>query len=169
MRNNTNHLKIIREFFPEEPRNSIFYLLGELTDNIDQHSKYTVGSIMVQFYKGKGFIDIGVLDNGLTIPGVYEKNKIEFSDDENALSKALRGISTKEGEVGRGKGLETSKKLIIEGLDGDLYIISRKGIYVNKNKEKPTTKKTDHPSKGTLVYTRFKLPKKDLNIYDYVE
>ncbi len=161
--------EIVRINFPKELWTPIFYLLSELTDNMDQHSKFTVGSIMVQYYKNKGFIDIGILDNGLTIPGVYEKNKIEFSTDIEAIMKSTKGISTKFNEGGRGKGLETSKKLVNDGLEGEFYIISRKGMLISKQNNEDVMKKTNFALGGTLVYSRFNIPKKNLNIYEYVE
>ena len=135
---------------------------------IDQHSKFTQGSVMVQFYNKKGYVDIAILDNGITIPGAYEKNKIEFKDDAEALDKALSGISTKIGELSRGKGLGTSKKLVTEGLKGDFYILSRKGLYWAES-GKTGSKLLEKPLNGTLICMRFKAPGKDLNIYPYIE
>ncbi len=160
---------IVQKYFPSKLHNGIFYLLAELSDNIDQHSEFTLGSIMVQFYKNKGFVDIGVLDNGITIPGRYEKNSITFENDCDAIEKALKGISTKEGEVGRGKGLETSKRLVEEGLEGDFYVLSRKCLVSVEKGHVSDTKSVEKPLKGTLIYARFKVPKKALNIYEFIE
>ncbi|MEK6836261.1 MAG: hypothetical protein AABX94_01185 [Nanoarchaeota archaeon] len=160
--------KIIEKNFPSGLINGVFYLVGEMADNVDQHSKFTQGSVMVQFYNKKGHIDIAILDNGITIPGAYEKNNLEFRDDSQALTKALSGISTKVGELGRGKGLGTSKKLVTEGLKGDFYILSRKGLYWAEN-GKTGSKLLEKPLNGTLICMRFKAPGKDLNIYPYIE
>ena len=159
---------IIRKYFPSELHDGIFYLLAELSDNVDQHSEFTVGSMMAQFYKNKGFIDLGVIDNGITIPGRYEKSKVEFENDCDALKKALRGISTKEGEIGRGKGLETSKRLIQKGLEGDFYILSRNAMMTIGKDKDDSVKIIKNPLNGTFLYIRFKLPKKTLNIYEYI-
>ena len=55
--------KVIENNFPKGLINGVFYLIGEMVDNIDQHSKFTQGSVMVQFYNKKGYVDIGILDN----------------------------------------------------------------------------------------------------------
>ncbi len=161
--------KVIQQNFPKGLINGIFYLLAEMVDNIDQHSKFTQGSVMVQFYNKKGHIDIGILDNGITIPGAYEKNKIEFENDCDALYKALEGISTKVGETLRGKGLGTSKKLVNEGLKGDFYILSRNGLFWAEHGVKSGSKLLKTPLNGTLVCMRFEVPQKELNIYPYIE
>ncbi|MBS3092563.1 ATP-binding protein [Candidatus Pacearchaeota archaeon] len=146
-----------------------FYLVSELSDNISEHSEFTHGSVMVQFFKNKGHIDIGVLDNGLTIPGVYSTNSISFLSDSDAILKALRGVSTKINESGRGRGLGTSKRLVQEGLNGEFHILSRNGLVIIKPNQEPVNMDIDAPLNGTFVYMRFKVPEKDLNIYEYVE
>jgi len=159
---------VIKKNFPIGLINGVFYLVGEMVDNMDQHSKFTQGSVMVQFYNKKGYVDIAILDNGITIPGAYEKNDLEFKNDADALNKALSGISTKVGELSRGKGLGTSKKLVTEGLKGDFYILSRKGLYWAEG-GKTGSKLLEKPLNGTLICMRFKAPGKDLNIYPYIE
>ena len=116
---------------------SVNYLLAELSDNIEQHSQFTQASIMTQYYPDKEYIDVGIFDNGISIPALFEKKGLKFSDDCDAIKKAIEGISTKE-ESGRGFGLRTSKNLVLEGLNGEMYILSRKGALIlnPKNKEK---------------------------------
>ncbi len=148
---------------------SINYLLAELSDNIEQHSQFTQASIMTQYYSDKKYIDVGIFDNGITIPTLFEKKGLKFSDDCDAIKKAIEGVSTKE-EQGRGFGLKTSKNLVLEGLNGEMYIISKKGALIlnpkNKEKSQELMKKA---LKGTLIYMQFSAPKKGLNIIKYVE
>ena len=148
---------------------SINYLLAELSDNIEQHSQFTQASIMTQYYPDKKYIDVGIFDNGISIPALFEKKGLKFSDDCDAIKKAIEGVSTKE-EQGRGFGLRTSKNLVLEGLNGEMYILSRKGALIlnPKNKEK-SQELMKNALKGTLIYMRFSAPKKGLNIIEYVE
>ena len=148
---------------------SVNYLLAELSDNIEQHSQFTQASIMTQYYSDKKYIDVGIFDNGITIPTVFEKKGVQFSDDCDAIKKALEGVSTKE-EQGRGFGLRTSKKLVLEGLDGEMYVLSREGAIILNSKDKEKSQELMKKAlKGTLVYMRFSAPKKSLNIIKYVE
>jgi hypothetical protein len=148
---------------------TINYLLAELSDNIEQHSKFTQASIMTQYYPEKKYIDIGIFDNGISIPALFESKGIEFSDDCDAIKKASEGQSTKE-ERGRGFGLQTSKKLVLEGLNGEMHIFSRKGaIILNPKNKQEDANLMKRGLKGTLIYMRFSAPKKDLKIIEYVE
>ncbi len=44
------------------------YILGELADNIDEHSNFSFAALISQFYPTKEHLDLAVLDNGITIP-----------------------------------------------------------------------------------------------------
>jgi len=134
--------KIFREIkikFPESLHNAIFYLLGELADNIDQHSNFSHVSIIAHYNKNKKEINICIFDDGITIPGAFEARSIFIKNDSDALKQALEGKSTKK-EEGRGTGLRTSKKLVEEGLRGDFFTISRKG-FIHKDTIKILDKK----------------------------
>jgi len=162
-------LENINENLHKNFGDGVNYLIGELSDNIDAHSKFTYASLMAQYYPRKRFFDIGVLDNGLTIPGVFDKAKITFKDDCDAIRQAMEGVSTKN-EGGRGFGLRTSKKVAIEGLNGEMHIYSRAGgILINPKRREKYVKLQKNPLIGTLVYMRLYIPKKRLNIYEYTE
>jgi len=155
---------------PENFGSSIPYILGELADNIEQHSKFSNASLMAQYYPQKNYVDIGVLDDGLTIPFVFEINKIGFSKDSEAINKALSGITTKGEELSRGYGLKSSKEIVEKALNGEMYIISRKGaLIINPDSEIKHYDFKNTYLKGTLVYMRLKSPDKHLNIYPYLE
>ena len=81
----------------------------------------------------------------------------------------MEGVSTKN-EEGRGFGLRTSKKVAIEGLNGEMHIYSRAGgILINPKRREKYVKLQKNPLIGTLVYMRLYIPKKRLNIYEYTE
>lgn len=155
---------------PGEFGSSIKYILGELSDNIDDHSEFKSASLMAQFFPQKKTIDIAIFDDGLTIPGVFEKHNVCFESDSDSIRKAVyEGITTKK-EDSRGYGLRTCKELSLKGLGGELHIISRKGILLLKAGEKPHLYDiNDFPLDGTFLYFRLKQPNKKLDIYKYVE
>lgn len=163
-----NLFKFIETTFPDSLKGDcINYLLSELVDNIDQHSEYTHSSVMAQFFPKKNIVDIGVIDNGISIPSLFEKNNIFFNKDTDALSDALKGVSTKP-EGYRGFGLSSTNKITTEGLGGKYYIISRKGFLISEKGERKVYI-LPSPYKGTIVYLRFSAPKQELNIYTYIE
>jgi len=149
---------------------SIKYIVGELSDNIDDHSEFEFASLMAQYFPTKEIVDIAVFDNGISIPKLFEKHKIEFEEDYDAIKKAVWGeVTTKQDEIARGFGLKTCKNLSIEGLKGELHIISRKGILLIKfGKEPIFYNLTENSLKGTFLYFRLKTPKERLNIHNFV-
>lgn len=164
-------LNSIQEKIPAEFGSSVMYILGELSDNIDNHSKFKSASLMAQFFPKKRKIDIAVFDDGITIPGSYEESKIIFESDTDAIKKAVfEGISTKKDEEFRGYGLRTCRKLSTKGLDGELHIISRKGILLIKPKEDPKFYDLEeNPLDGTFLYIRLDQPSEKIDIHKYVD
>jgi len=110
--------------------------------------------------------EIGVLDNGSSIPGNFYSKGVMFNLDSDAINLALNGTSTKTGE-GRGRGLPTSKSLVVEGLKGDFLVMSRKG-FVFINKKRRDIKLLKNGLDGTMIFLKFKQPQTNLNIYDFV-
>lgn len=154
----------IRNNFPSNLHNVLLYILGELSDNINQHSHYSYASLLIKYNKENKAIEIALIDNGITIPGAFKENKINFKNDADAINMALEGISTKE-EKGRGMGLSSSRTLIEKALNGKMLIISRNGIYYTNNTILQLSQRLD----GTLLYINFTDPQEDLNIYQYFE
>jgi hypothetical protein len=163
-------LKKVKDKIPEEFGSSVQYILGELSDNVDEHSQFTFASLMAQYYPHKEHLDITVLDNGISIPLLFEKNKINFSKDSEAILKAISGeVTTKKQEEMRGYGLKSCKDIAVGGISGELHILSRNGAILIKSKKEPQLYDfEDVGLKGTFLYFRLKTPKKKVNIYPYL-
>lgn len=151
--------------------NAIPHILSELSDNIDQHSEFTFASLMAQYFPRKEYLDLAVLDNGVSIPFIFEKNNKEFKKDSDAIMKAVSGeISTKKDQGLRGFGLKSCKNLSIEGFNGELHIISRKGAIIFKPDEKPKIYDfKNEVLEGTLIYFRLPAPKEEVPFYEIIE
>ncbi|MBD3248534.1 hypothetical protein GF336_00630 [Candidatus Woesearchaeota archaeon] len=160
---------LIDHNFPdsEEYNNAIKYILSELVTNIEEHSGYKHATITAQYYKTKKMIDIGVIDDGISIPGRFRKKGIKFNEDYTAINNAIEGTSTKN-ERGRGRGLSSINKLN-KGLKGELNIVSRGGALVIKNDGKHNLYILENNSiKGTLVYLKFHKPAKKIEVVKYI-
>lgn len=164
-------LQSIENKLPDNFGSSIKYILGELADNIDEHSNFTFASLLAQYYPQKEYFDMAVLDNGITIPFNFEKNGISFGTDSDAIKKAIFGeVTTKKNEKMRGYGLKSCKEISMDEIKGELYIISRKGIVILKAGEAQKFYDFEGVSfDGTLLYFRLPSPKKKVNIYPYLE
>lgn len=157
----------IERNIPKTLGNSIPYILGELTDNIEQHSNYSNAYIFLRYDIMEKIIKILIFDDGLTIPFVFEKNGIKFLNDSEAMNLALKGTTTKKEDIPRGFGLRTSKD-IVKALKGSIKIISRKGM-LGLQDSITEYKELNKELNGTLIIIDLKIPEKDLNIYPYLE
>lgn len=106
------------------------YLLGELIDNMNEHSKGKYGYIFSQYLKKEECIDLVVADDGITIFSSYLQackylNEIN-GDEAIALKLATEGKSTKNlpDTENRGYGLSSSKDMLVNGLHGSFFILS---------------------------------------------
>lgn len=166
---------LLNKIIEKIPNNitGVSYILSELSDNIEDHSKYTCASIMAQYFPIKKEVEILVFDDGLSIPGVFSKNKLTFNEDYKAIEKALSGeISTPkifQNEIGRGYGLRTCKSLSTEDFKGELYVFSRKGSVISKHNQKNIVEDIKDPLNGTFICVKIKLPKGEIPFYDKVE
>jgi len=142
------------------------YLLSELIDNIYQHSEFGCANVMAQKYPRLKFVEIAVFDNGISIPGRFEKSGI-VSDDCNAIIDAINGLSTKDRE--RGFGLGSCAKIFTQGIMGEILLVSRKGaIYLKKHNVIAYKLEDNNKLKGTLISVRVPISPKIVDIYAYV-
>ncbi len=145
--------------------NLIKYIIGELYDNINQHSDSIHNYNIIQHYDKLG-LEICIYDDGIGIPNNFRKNGIEFKSDINALELALEGWSTKDDNE-RGHGLSTINSIMNDRTDDEFIIISNKGIYHYFKGHKKLYQLLDKQKfNGTLISIIFKSTK-DINIYNY--
>lgn len=150
--------------------NGVSYILSELSDNVEDHSEFKCASIMAQYFPNKREVEIIVFDDGLTIPGVFDKNSVSFNGDSEAIERALSGeISTKEDEGGRGYGLRTCRKISVEDFKGEVYVFSRKGKVVSKYNQENIIGDTGEELSGTLLCIKIKLPSEEIDFYSSAE
>jgi anti-sigma regulatory factor (Ser/Thr protein kinase) len=112
----------------------IKYLISEAFDNIVEHANSCSGWIMVQNFPTKGYLDVCIVDNGLGILGSYLRTGTPGIDnDAVAIERAINGQSTKQITETRGYGIDTSRRMLVEGLTGKYFLFSGKSFYVYSN------------------------------------
>lgn len=147
--------------------NALGYTLSEMFDNIWEHSKSEYGWFLAQYYKNKNYVEICILDNGISLKGSYDRKKINVKNDTKAIELALSGVSTKKEE--RGMGLLSTKKLVTESsLRGKFLLLSGKsGYYKYRNKELLFNLKCHW--RGTIVLFRLYKTKDKVEWAPYVD
>lgn len=149
--------------------NAFNYIMGEIVTNIYEHSHFTEAWVMVQRYDRAKMVELCFFDNGVTIPGSFEKNEVHFERDIDALIKAVSGKSTKGGKE-RGYGLSTSIELLKNGLNGELLLVSRGGgLLFKKEATNAYDLSQKHILHGTLVGVRIPFSNQLVDIYPYIE
>lgn len=157
---------IFNQNIPEKNYDAFSYFISEFIDNIYEHSKFSVAYLTAQQSIDRKFIEIAIVDNGISIPGSYEIKGYDF-DDKKALEKALTGLSTKDDY--RGYGLRTSLNILIKGFEAKCLIVSRRAaLYANNNISYFKLEK-DYVFNGTLISTRLYNTNREVNVYDFIE
>ena len=146
--------------------NAFKYLIGELVDNMYEHSQFNNALVLAQRYDKKGFVEICFFDDGITIAGSFLNKEIKF-EDSKAIVEALNGLSSKNKD--RGYGLSSNLNIFIKGLCGDMLIVSGAGaVFVSKTMQKIYKLKEINSLKGTLISIRIPYPAKEIDIYEYL-
>jgi len=142
------------------------YFLGEMVDNVYDHSQFAHAYVFAQMYPKMGFSEIALIDDGISIQGSYRKVGYTFNDIE-ALLKAIEGVSAKDKE--RGFGLRTNVRLFAEGLKGEFLVVSGgAALYASHTNKKVYKLEPSQSLQGTLICVRLPYPAKEVNIYDYI-
>ena len=153
--------------------NGLRYVIGEIIDNVTQHSKSNNGYIYPYINHEEGYIEVAIADCGIGLLGSYNANNdYDICSDIEAIQAANRGISTKNlpNAENRGFGIVTSKRMIIEGLKGAYVMISGnalslKGSSLTQFLQLAPEIRFD----GTIVIFRMPLKANDFNYINYIE
>ena len=152
------------------------YLLGEIVDNMNEHSKGKYGYIFSQYLKKEKCIDLVLADDGITIFNSYV-NSGRYMDEINgdeaiALKLATEGRSTKNrpDAENRGYGISSSKEMLVEGLSGSFFMLSGGAFHRHDANGNVSVKLPDTINwNGTIVLMRIlvQVPEK-FDYYNYV-
>jgi len=170
--------KVLKGLHPLQTESALFrenevaykYVIGELVDNIYEHSRFQHASVMGQKYAQGGYIELCFFDDGITIPGSFIKQGKTYDKKahKDAILQAVRGASTKP-EKGRGYGLSTNVEMFRD-IGGEVFIASGYGaIYVDKGSVIPYSLNESSRMEGTLISLRVEDRPRIVNIYEYAE
>jgi hypothetical protein len=151
-------------------KNAFRYFLGELTDNIYQHSNFHNALVMAQKYERRGEMHITIIDDGITIPGSLNGSGLFFGNDLDSITEAIQGASAK-GDRGRGMGLGSSIKVLTKGYRGRVCVISRQGgIHFSEKEQRKLSLSEDFMYNGTLIAIVVPLRlNKEVDIYGFAD
>jgi hypothetical protein len=149
-------------------RNAIYYPISELTTNIFDHSQSDTGWILAQWYPTKKFLDLCIVDRGRGLARTYQQELGLTLTDEEAIQKALQGISTKK-EKERGYGLRTSKNVVCKALGGSFTLISGSAAILAEQHEEKLVRLPQFNWSGVIIGYRIPQPEGPVDITPYLE
>ncbi|MBQ9878154.1 MAG: hypothetical protein IJM29_04525 [Bacteroidales bacterium] len=149
------------------------YIIEETLDNITEHSESDRGYIFAQAYPKKEYLDLCIADRGITLLGSYQRIAgNEITTDLEAIKAAQRRISSKNlpDTENRGFGIYTSKKMLIEGLNGQYMMLSGECIYLKSSSEDRIYTLPDGLRwNGTIIALRIPYKKEKFDYINYIE
>jgi hypothetical protein len=142
--------------FSEKERMPLAYFLGELTDNINEHSNSAEGYVFAQYYPNSNYLDLCICDAGQGILQSYLDNpKFNPKNEADAIQLALSGNSTKDRSEARGFGITTTRNMLVNGLRGKLFLWSGNTAFLQTvNKEAIINIERNGHFKGTFIALR---------------
>lgn len=165
-----NLIKICTEKIgsPKGAINALGLAVDEIIDNIEEHSGTQYGWINAQYYPTKKYLDMCILDRGITILGNYQKHGISISDDLEAIKNALEGLSTRP-EMIRGSGFRTFTNIIREGFGGEMVVISGQAIAYANKQNLPLVQNLSMDWQGTIIAIRISKRTEPIDYTQYIE
>ena len=140
----------------------------EILINVYKHSKFKSAYCKVLAGNDDEDIDIRIFDNGIGISKSFEDASMPSKDDCEAIFEAINGkTSAREKYCLRGRGLNSTARLITLGFGGEMLIVSGRGI-CRVTKEGAKSHFKTQSIKGTFVILKIK-SRKVRNIYEYLK
>lgn len=152
--------------------NGVRYMISELVDNVTEHSGSDRGYIFAQAYPQKKYLDICIADNGIGLLRSYLHAGIEIEDEIEAIKAANSCLSSKNlpDAENRGYGIFTSKKMLVEGLQGQYLMVSGNAVFFkNQQVDQVLNLPVGMRWGGTLVALRIPYSSPSFNYISYVE
>jgi len=102
--------------------------LGEIFNNIKDHSSENIGSIYAQHYPNKNLLIFSIADFGVGIPQNIRKINNELSDEEALGFAIIEGVTSMTSPRNLGAGLHTLIKNVVNSNKSAVHIHSGYGI-----------------------------------------
>jgi anti-sigma regulatory factor (Ser/Thr protein kinase) len=113
---------------------SVKVCISELFNNIQDHTRYDIGSIFIQHFPNENCVIFSIADFGLGIPDKV-RSKISNLSDADAIVKAVEeGFTTKSTPANQGSGLAYLLETIVQTNNGEVTFYSGRSIVRFENK-----------------------------------
>jgi hypothetical protein len=162
-----------REFIEKIKHDTFALFLGEMIDNIKEHSQAENLYIFGQYWKKTNECEICLIDDGRGIFKSLQDSGRNVENPLDALQKVIKDqLSAKDefGDSKRGTGILNTKKAITsQELQGEIFIMSENaGFISNSDGSENFLSFTNCNWNGTIIMLRLRKPKDTFDLYKYV-
>lgn len=169
-----NNIIADQRFFALVTNNTFGFLLGEMLDNIEEHSEAKNVYLFAQYWPKINTCEVCILDDGQGVFKSLKKAGRSVKNSEDALRKILgTGLSAKTdfGDTKRATGIKNTRATLTnKEINGEFLIISGDSIFLDSaNHDEKFVKLTKYFYDGTIVVLRLTRPISQFNLYDYVK
>lgn len=154
--------------------NTFGFLLGELFDNIEEHSKAKNVYLFAQYWPKLNSCELCLIDDGVGLLGSLKKAGRDVQDSEDALRKILdTGLSAKTefGDTKRGTGIKNTRASITNReINGEFFIMTGDiAFFHSASQGQKFFKLSNYDWRGTIVMLKLNRPASQFNLYNYVK
>ena len=112
--------------------------ISELFNNIQDHTRYDIGSIFVQHFPNEQSVNVSISDFGLGIPESVKASLPKLKDSDAILKAVEEGFTTKSTPQNRGAGLDYLLRTVVSTNRGEVTFYSCGAIVQFKPDSEPT-------------------------------
>jgi hypothetical protein len=165
---------IADERFIELITNNTFgFVLGEMIDNIEEHSSATNMYLHSQYWAKSNSCEVCLADDGAGLLGSLKRVGREVNDSMDALRKILEtGLSAKTeyGDIKQGTGIKNTRRAITnKEINGEFFIMSGNAAFLHSARiGEIFINFENYYWNGTIVMMKLNKPVSSFNLYNYV-
>lgn len=153
--------------------NTFGFVLGEMIDNIEEHSNARNIYLLAQYRVKSNSCEVCILDDGDGLLGSLKNAGRDVQDSQEALRKILEtGLSAKTeyGDIKRGTGIKYTRLAITnKEINGEFMLMSGNAAFLHTAADGEIfINFKDYSWQGTIVMMKLNKPVSTFNLYHYV-
>lgn len=154
--------------------NTFGFLLGEMFDNIEEHSNAKNVYLFAQYWAKSNACEICILDDGQGLFGSLKNVGRDVESDKDALRKILEtGLSAKTefGSIKRATGIKNTRAAITnKEINGEFFIMSGNAAFLHSARQgEKFFIFSNYSWNGTIITMKINRPISQFNLYNYVK
>lgn len=154
--------------------NTFGFLLGEMFDNIQEHSEAKNVYLFAQYWKKNNSCEVCILDDGQGIYNSLKNAGRHVANSEDSVRKVLEtGLSAKNefGDIKRGTGIRSVRAAITnKEINGEFFIMTGDIVFLHSaSLGEKFVRLANYLWNGTIVVLRLNRPVSQFNLYSYIK